>query len=212
MEKTSFFIKIDEFIFHKLDILKTDGVFQKFNDALSGIDEAQQKVVAQITTFTFILIPFVFVAVLWWGNSQTKKSIDSKKQIIEQIALFDGNKNTLNNVGANFLAPAAIINQNDLDNKLRNILSTNSIDQQKVNITNFRQTSTSSNVGKIEAEINFNDFGTSDFSNFMRGLMETEHFKVLKVNLQKNKDNNLLKGAITLMHMGQNPFDQEQAQ
>ena len=141
-----------------------------------------------------------------------KQSIASKKQIIEQISLFDGNKNALNNVSANYLAPAAIQNQNDMDNKLRNILSTNSIDQQKVHISNFHQTSTSSSVGKIEAEVAFNDFGTSDFSNFMRGLMEVERFKVLKVDLAKNKETNLLKGSITLMHMGQNPFVQEQAQ
>ncbi|MBC7714487.1 MAG: hypothetical protein H7177_14170 [Rhizobacter sp.] len=206
MEKTSFFIKIDEFIFQKLDLLKNEGVFQKFTDVISGLDEDQQKVVAQVTTFTFILIPFIFVAVLWWGNSSTKQAIASKKQIIEQIALFDGNKNALNNVSANYLAPAAIASQNEMDNKLRNILSTNSIDQNKVHITNFHQTSTSSSVGKIEADITFTDFGTSDFSNFMRGLMEVERFKVLKVDLIKNKENSLLKGSITLMHMGQNPF------
>lgn len=212
MEKTSFFIKIDEFIFSKLDLLKSEGLSQKFNDAISGLDENQQKVIAQVTTFFFILLPFFFVALLWWGNSQTKKAIATKKQIIEQIAFFDGNKNALNNISSNYLAPMAIQGQNDMDNKLRNILSTNSIDQEKVSITAFATTSTSSSVGKIEAEVSFNNFGTSDFSNFMRGLIEIERFKVLKVDLNKNKDTNLLQGTISLMHMGQNPFAQEQVQ
>lgn len=212
MEKTSFFIKIDEFIFSKLDLLKSEGLSQKFNDAISGLDENQQKVIAQVTTFFFILLPFFFVALLWWGNSETKKAIATKKQIIEQIALFDGNKNALNNISSNYLAPMAIQGQNDMDNKLRNILSTNSIDQEKVSITAFATTSTSSSVGKIEAEVSFNNFGTSDFSNFMRGLIEVERFKVLKVELNKNKDTNLLRGTISLMHMGQNPFAQEQVQ
>ena len=212
MEKTSFFIKIDEFIFSKLDLLKSEGLSQKFNDAISGLDENQQKVIAQVTTFFFILLPFFFEALLWWGNSETKKAIATKKQIIEQIALFDGNKNALNNISSNYLAPMAIQGQNDMDNKLRNILSTNSIDQEKVSITAFATTSTSSSVGKIEAEVSFNNFGTSDFSNFMRGLIEVERFKVLKVELNKNKDTNLLRGTISLMHMGQNPFAQEQVQ
>lgn len=212
MEKQSFFIKIDEFIFSKLDLLKSEGVSQKFNDMVSGLDEDQQKVIAQVTTFALILIPFIFVAILWWGNSQTKKSLVTKKQIIEQIALFDGNNNALNNISSSYLAPAAIESQNEMDNKIRNILSTNAIDQSKVQITNFHQASTSSKVGKIEAEVAFNDFGTSDFSNFMRSLIEMERFKVLKVDLQKNKETNLLRGAISLMHMGQNPFVQEQAQ
>jgi hypothetical protein len=212
MEKQSFFIKIDEIIFQKLDLLKSEGISQKFNDAISGLEEDQQKIIAQVTTFTFIILPFIFVIVLWWGNLQTRKSIADKKQIIEQIAIFDANKNALNNISANYLAPIAISSQNEMDNKLRNILSTNSIDQNKVQITSFHPTSTSSSIGKIEAEVTFNEFGTNDFSNFMRGLIETERFKVLKIDLTKNKESNLLKGSITLMHMGQSQTAPEQAQ
>ena len=165
MEKSSnIFIKIDEFIFKKLDFLKNDGVFQKFNDTLSNLDEAQQKLVAQITTFTLILIPFLFVIFLWWGNSQTKKTLEIKKQIIEQIALFDGNQNALNNISANYLSPSAIGSQEDLDNRIRNILSQNAIDQEKVTVSNFQQASRSSTVAKVEADLNFTNFGTNDFS------------------------------------------------
>jgi len=39
MEKSSsIFIKIDDFIFKKLDLLKNDGVLQKFNDAISNLE------------------------------------------------------------------------------------------------------------------------------------------------------------------------------
>lgn len=205
MEKSSnLFIKIDEFIFQKLDALKSEGFFQKFNDALANLDENQQKVIAQITTAVFIFIPFVFVGILWWGNAQTKKGLEVKKQIIEQIALFDGNKTTLNNISANYLAPSSIMGQEDLDNRMRNILSQNSIDQSKVSISHFSQNSISSSINKTEAEITFQGFGTSDFSNFMRSLVELERFKVLKVNLNKNNESSLLQGSISLMHMGPN--------
>ncbi len=209
MEKSpNIFIKIDEFIFQKLDMLKSEGIFQKVNDALSSLEENQQKIAAQVMTFTFILLPFVVVLFLWWGNSQTKKAIEIKKQIIEQIALFDGNKNALNNISSNYLAPSAVNGQDDLDNRIRNILSSNGIDQSKVSIANFNPVSTSSNVAKIEAEITFTNFGTNDFSSFMRALVETERFKILKVNL--NKENSLLQGSISLMHMGQSAFAPEQ--
>jgi hypothetical protein len=206
MEKSSsIFIKIDEFIFSKLDLLKSDGSFQKFNDMLSSLDEQKQKLIAQITTFVFLLAPFIFVLVLWWGNSQTKKGMEIKKQIIEQISIFEGNQNALNNVSANYLSPNAIMGQEDMDNKIRNILSQHGIDQSKVSVSNFRQASTSSNVAKIEADVSFNNFGTNDFSNFMRSMIETERFKVLKVDLTKDKATNLLQGTFSLMHMGQSP-------
>lgn len=210
MEKSSsIFIKIDDFIFKKLDLLKNDGVFQKFNDAISNLDEAGQKIVAQLTTFAFILIPFIFVLVLWWGNSQTKKGLEVKKQIIEQIALFDGNQNALNNISSNYLSPSAIMGQEDLDNRIRNILSQNAIDQDKVTVSNFQQTSTSSTVAKVEADLSFRNFGTNDFSVFMRALVERERLKITKVDLIKNKEDNLLQGTISLMHMGQNQTSPE---
>ncbi len=205
MEKSpGLFIKIDEFIFQKLDALKSEGVFQKFNDLIANLDEDQQKVVAQVTTFTLILIPFIFVAVLWWGNAQTKKSIEIKKQIMDQIALFDGNKNTLNNVSSNFLAPSTLMGQEDMDNRMRNILSQNAIEQSKVSISRFSQNSISSSINKTEVELAFQGFGTQDFSNFMRALVEQERFKILRIDLNKNNETSLLSGGISLMHMGPN--------
>lgn len=210
MEKSSnLFIKIDDFIFKKLDLLKNDGVLQKFNDGLSNLDESHQKLVAQLTTFIFILLPFIFVLVLWWGNSQTKKTLDIKKQIIEQIALYEGNQSALNNISTNYLSPTAISSQEDLDNRIRNILSQNAIDQEKVTLSNFHSTSTSSTVAKVEADLNFKNFGTNDFSSFMRTLVERERLKVIKVDLSKNQENNLLQGTISLMHMGQNAVTPE---
>jgi hypothetical protein len=198
------FIKIDEFIFQKLDLLKTEGVFQKFNDMIAGLDEAQQKLVAQLTTFFFILAPFFVALFLWWGNTQTKKGLEIKKQIIEQIAFFDGNQTALNNISANYLSPTAIMTENDLDSKLKNIMASYSIDSQKVSISGFTQASTTSTISKIEAIVSFRGFGTSDFANFVRGLTEAERFKILKVDLVKNKESSLLQGSIALMHMGQN--------
>ncbi|MEA9357922.1 hypothetical protein SHI21_16950 [Bacteriovorax sp. PP10] len=210
MEKASnIFIKIDDFIFKKLDLLKNDGVFQKFNDGLSNLEESQQKLVAQLTTFAFILLPFIFVLVLWWGNSQTKKTLDIKKQIIEQIALYEGNQSALTNISTNYLSPTAISSQEDLDNRIRNILSQNAIDQEKVTVSNFHSTSTSSTVAKVEADLNFRNFGTNDFSSFMRTLVERERLKIIKVDLTKNQENNLLQGTISLMHMGQNAITPE---
>ena len=210
MEKSSnLFSKIDHFIFKKIDHLKNDGVFQKFNDVISLLDESGQKRVAQLTTFFFILAPFIVVLVLWWGNSQTKNELDVKKQIIEQIAVFDGNQTTLNNISSNYLSPTAITGEGDLDSRVKNILSQNNIDQEKVTVSNFHQTSTSSSVAKVEADLKFKSFGTNDFSALMRSLVERERLKITKVELIKNKEDNLLEGTISLMHMGLNTVSTE---
>ena len=202
--KKSPFIKIDEFIFQKIDFLKSEGFFLKFNDVLANLNEEQQKLTAQLTTFFCLLVPFTFAAFLWYGNFQTKKYITIKKQIIDQIALLEGHKNTLNNISANYLSPSSIISQDDLDNRIKNLLANYSIDSTKVNISSFTQSSSSSRVSRIEAEVLFKDFGTLDFSNFLKGLIENEKFKITKVELDKNIESKLLQGRISVIHLGQN--------
>lgn len=198
------FIKIDEFIFQKLDLFKMDGSFQKINELLSALDEEQKKVFAQVVTFSLFLIPYIFVMVLWWGNHSTKNRIGVKTQILEQVSLLTNNRDALVNVSSNYVSPNAIFGQEDLDNKIRNIISTANIDQDKVSVLNFNQVSTTSTIAKIEAVLSFKNFGTQDFSNFMRSLVETERFKILRINLVKNKATNLLQGEVSLMHLGKN--------
>lgn len=208
----SIFIKIDEFIFQKLDLLKAEGLFQKGQDLISNLDENQQKIAAQLAAFTFILLPYVVVLGFWWGNHFTRKSLEVKKQIIEQIALYDGNKTALNNVAGNYLSPTPINGQEDMDNRVRNIAAGGGIDQQKVSVVQFNQVGQSSSVTKIEADVSFRGFGTNDFSSFMRGLVEAERFKISKVSLTKNNETNLLEGVISVLHLGQTPVMNEQSE
>lgn len=210
MEKAkSIFIKIDEFIFQKLDLLKAEGLFQKGQDLIANLDENQQKIAAQAAAFIFLLFPFMIAGFLWWGNHQSRKTLEVKKQIIEQIALYDGNRNTLNNISGNYLSPSAIQGQDDLDNKIRNIAASGGIDQGKVSVSNFTLASQSSSLTKVEAEISFRSFGTSDFAGFLRGLSESERFKISRINLTKNSETSLLDGVISVLHMGQAPVQVE---
>jgi hypothetical protein len=196
------FIKIDEFIFQKLDFFKSDASFQRINELLFSLDEDQQKLFAQLLTFTLIIIPYLFVMTLWWGNHKARVNQDVKSQILEQVSTLNGNKETLANISSTYLAPVAIQGQEDLDNKIRNLMSANSIEQSKVRVLNFTQVSTTSSIAKIEAILSFQNFGTLDFSNFVRTLVEQEKFKVLRISLIKNKTTNLLSGEVSLMHLG----------
>lgn len=201
--KKNIFIKIDEYIFQKLDLLKNDSGVSKINEYLQSLEEQQQRIVTQAITFGFIIIPFIALTTIWWSNSKIKQGIQTKTQILEQISQLNANKSALMTVSNNYIAPYAISTQMDLDNKVRNIMSSNNIDAKKAN-ARFNLISTTSSVTKIEAIISFHDFGTQDFSNFLRNLTENERFKVTKVNLSKNASTNLLQGELSLLHIGKN--------
>ena len=201
--KKNIFIKIDEFIFQKLDLLKNDNGVSKINEFIQTLEEQQQRILTQALTFGLIIIPYIVVISIWWSNAKIKQAIQTKNQILEQVSLLNSNKTALMTVTNNYIAPYAIITQMDLENKLRSVMSSNYIDAKKVN-ARFNLISTTSTFTKIEANINFNNFGTQDFSNFLRVLTENERFKVTKVNLIKNNSTNLLQGELTLLHIGRN--------
>lgn len=198
----NFFLKIDQFIFNKIDQMKNDSGLLKLNDLLLNLTDDQQRVFIQVLVFSFILVPYFFLGIFWWSNHTIKSRLNYKNQIIDQIALLNGNRDTLNNVTNNFLSTNGINSRDEIEGKIINIASRYNINSNKIRLLDFSPISPSNTITKTEAKIKFTDFGTQDFSNFMRELVEIEKFKIYKVDLNKNIDNSLLEGTLEIRHMG----------
>ena len=81
MEKSSnLFIKIDEFIFQKLDALKSEGFFQKFNDALANLDENQQRS-EEHTSLLSLPPPFLSLSLSFLSVSSGGEMLKPKKDL-----------------------------------------------------------------------------------------------------------------------------------
>ncbi len=198
----NFFLKLDQFIFSKIDQLKNDSGLLKLNDLLLNLTDDQQRIFIQVLVFSFILVPYFFLGIFWWSNHSIKSRLDFKNQIIDQIALLNGNRDTLSNVTNNYLSTNGINSRDEIEGKIINIASRYNINSNKIRLLDFSPISTSNTITKTEAKIKFTDFGTQDFSNFMRELVEIEKFKIYKVDLNKNIDNSLLEGTLEIRHMG----------
>lgn len=197
-----FFMKIDQFVFTKLDQLKNDSNFQKLNDVLLNMNDEQQKTFMQVLVFTAIIVPYFMICLFWWSNSNIKNRVEIKNQIVEQISLLNGNKDTLNNISVKYLSTKGLQSKEEIENKIVNIASRYNINSNKIKLIDFFPISSTSTVAKTEAKIKFSDFGTMDFSNFMREIVDIEKFKILRVDLTKNIDNGLLQGTIEVRHVG----------
>lgn len=198
----NFFLKLDQFIFSKIDQLKNDSGLLKLNDLLLNLTDDQQRIFIQVLVFSFILVPYFFLGIFWWSNHSIKSRLDFKNQIIDQIALLNGNRDTLSNVTNNYLSTNGINSRDEIEGKIINIASRYNINSNKIRLLDFSPISTSNTITKTEAKIKFTDFGTQDFSNFMREIVEIEKFKIYKVDLNKNIDNSLLEGTLEIRHMG----------
>lgn len=201
---TSVFKKIDSFLFKQIDHLRSDPNLSRLGDTLSSLSEQESKIIQQLFTFGVLLFPFLIAGMLFYGNIQTKKSLALKKQAIEEFDMLSSNRDSLLATGPQFLSASSLSDQSDLENRVRNILSSNNIDQGKVSITNFDIALTSSTFTKSQSVIQFNRFGTMDFSNFLKNLVEIEKFKINRIKMTKDMETELLLGEIGLIHLGRN--------
>lgn len=203
MKKTkNFFIKIDQYIFNLIDQAKNDPSLSRIFELLQSLNDDEQKIVSQIIIFTCIIIPYLFVVYFWISNGNLRKQNDLKAQILEQMSYLNGNKDTLLSASGMVLTTPALASQGDLENHIVNIASKYQINPTHVKVQSFNPINSSSNYGKIEAEIEFNNFGTNDFSNFMREIIDNEKFKIAAIDLVKNAENELLNGHLRIKHIG----------
>lgn len=202
--RDSFFKKIDTAIFKQLDQLKNDPNFNKISDTFTTLSEQESRAIQQIMAFGAILAPFLIAGFLFWGNYQTKKTLNLKKQVLEEFEVLNSNRSNLLAQGPSLLAPTSLQGQSDLENRVRNVLSSNSIEQSKVSVVSFDVGLSSSTFTKSTSLIQFNKFGTQDFNLLLRNLIEMEKFKVSRVKMKKDSETDLLLGEIELLHLGRN--------
>ncbi len=203
-EKQSLFKKIDSAIFRQIDGLRTDPSYNKISDFLNNFSEQESRIIQQVLTFLFLLVPFFFVLILFFSNYQTKKELSLKKQVIEEFDVLNSNRENLMATGPQFLAPSSIQSQSDIESRVRNILSSNAIDQSKISIKNFDVALSTTTFTKTFSTINFNKFGTNDFNLFLKNLVEFEKFKISKIKMSRDMELELLQGEIELLHLGRN--------
>ncbi len=192
------FLKIDQFIFNKLDQLKSDSSIQKLNDIILNLSDEQQKIFSQIIVFGAILIPYLIISIFLFMNYKVRNRIQQKVAVIEQVNLYKGNSRSLQSITDNYLNSNSIFSQGDLESRLINIASQYSIKPEKIQVINFDINNQSTSLSSISARIKFNNFGTNDFSNFMREIINTDKFKILSVDFLKNKEDHLLNGNIEI--------------
>ncbi len=208
-QKESVFKKIDYFIFKKIDEFNADSGAVKLHDLFTSLPEQESKIIQQILAFGFILIPFLVVLFLFWGNYQIKGELAVKNEVINEFQILNSNRDNLQAFGPQFLSDATLRSQSDLENKIRDLLTTNNIDQTKVTFSNFEILQNTDTYLKSTANINFTKFGNQDFSSLMKSLVDIEKFKISSIKMNRESDTELLGGVIEVIHLGRNIGNQD---
>ncbi len=200
----SWFKKIDEEIFKKIDQLQNDPTFSKILEAMNSLSEQEKRITQQILSFVFIFTPFLVVLIMFYSNFQLKKTILTKKDVLIEHDIYFSNRETLSAFGPQFLSPIPLLSSGDFESKLSNIISSQNLDADKVKLKNFEILEENNTFVKSLAILSIERFGSMDFSKLLKNLSSSDKFKIQKIQLNKTPENELLSGEIEFLHLGLN--------
>ena len=195
------FQKSDKAAFKLAEGLLARPEYQKLIDLIASLEEKQQKMASQFLTLGIIFFPFLVALIINFSNSSLRFEVATYKEISEQIQHFNFKSNELSSLGQTSLGPAPITGQEDLNTKIKTILTSKSISAEKVSVISFDDIASTKHLKNIEASLSFKDFTLSDLNVFLNSLTQIEKFKILEFQIDKNISSTKLGGVFKVLQM-----------
>lgn len=190
---------IDEFTLKQVEALKLSAPFQQFLETYSEWDEKIQNLFRGALIILVILIPLFFIFSFYLLNSSTHNSLKQKEKIIDLASKVITQTQAITKNSTLYLAKQ-VSSQNNLENLIKNNLSSLGIDSTKMTVANFNSEEDKS-ITKINADISFKDFTSNHFFSFLSYLTTgNRKMRIDEIDIKKNTQTNLLEGTITINH------------
>lgn len=196
----SIFKTMDEAIFKGVDEIKGRPEFQKVFDEVNALPEEQQKIINHSLSILAILIPILLTAFVFWQNISLKSDIETRQQILREVAENSKKKNQLELTGRNIIGPGEITGLPDLQRLVRSALSSRGVTADNVTITDFNQTNAGEGLTQTAATLNFTSLSTQELSALFQDLIQRQKVKISAIQIEKREQNNLLEGSFQIYH------------
>ena len=197
---TSVFKKIDEFVFSQVDNFKGSSSYQQIMDLTSGLDDEAQRKANYAFSIFVVLLPILIIFFLIWQNVDVQKSLKTKRDIQVVTSEISSKIRRLKNVETNVIGPSIIASEGELQNALNGILKNLNIPADKIKISEFDVTESSTNLKRVSATINYSNFSLNQLTGFIGVLISKEKIIIPDFYIKKDATSELLTGKIKIYH------------
>lgn len=194
------FRTMDEAVFKGVEEVKARPELQKLFDEMNSLPEEQQKIINHALSLLVILVPILLTFFIFWQNVSIKSDIETRQQILQEVARNSKKKNQLDLTGRNIIGPGEITGLPDLQRLVRSALSSRGITADNVTITDFDQSSAGEGLTQTLATLNFSGLATKDLTSLFQDLIQRQKVKVSAVQVEKLKQKALLEGSFQIYH------------
>jgi hypothetical protein len=98
------------------------------------------------------------------------------------------------------IGPSIIASDGELQNALNGILKTFNVPSDKIKISDFNVTESSTNLKRVSASINYQDFSLNQLTGFLGVLIAKEKMIIPDFYIKKDATSELLTGKIKIYH------------
>lgn len=188
---------IDLAIFNQIDNFKDSKYYEQLMDFMSQLSEGQQKLFKYAFSIFIIIPPAIVVVVLAINLLFLESTLDTKKEIHNNIYKFNNQKGRLLSLQRKVLNPKAPKTKNELKNSLQSI----GIDQKKLVIRNFKQKKfpNAPKIKQINADIIFKKIALGDFVGLIKKLIKVNKMRINGVEINRDSKTKLLSGKVSVL-------------
>ena len=202
--------KMDRAIFEQIDRFKTTPNYTAITDFYNGIEEEQQKLVKGGVILALILIPLLFLSVLWWQNQSIRSDLELRTALMNKANEIIGQSRGVSAVSPEIIAQSPIDSDSMMTSRISGVLSGTGVDVSKLSVNGFSTTNISEKIMRSEADINFNNISTDELMNALTNLIRREKFRISTITVTRSPETNLLTGNFHGIHFSTIPVTGEE--
>tara|TARA_B100001971_G_scaffold61895_1_gene56849 strand:+ start:50364 stop:50999 length:636 start_codon:yes stop_codon:yes gene_type:complete len=209
MKKIEIMKPVDQWVYTKLDELSNNPEVSKFLDQYANLDEKVQDIIKNLLVLAIILLPTLFIMILWSFNSSLKSELAIKKETLTVAQEIVSKQAKLGTLKRRYFNTTAVKSQAELQSKISGALASSGIDSNKINLGGYQENLEGADIVESRVDLKFNKFSNEELFNLLASLNVRLKAKVEEISIKKNTTDNLLEGIIHVIYYGEDkqPMD-----
>lgn len=203
MKKIEIMKPVDEWVMTKLDEASNHPEIQKVLDQYANLDEKIQDIVKNALVAIIVIVPIIFILVLWSFNSSLKEELAIKKETLGIAKEIIAKQARLGILKRKYFNTMAVKSQSELQSKISSALSQAQIDSSKINLGGYQENLEGADIVESRVDLKFSKFSNQELFNLLAGLNMRLKIKVEEVSIKKNTSDNLLQGILHIIYYGE---------
>lgn len=194
---------IDEFMSKKVEELLQHPEVQKFMDQYVALEENIQDIIKNLMALAIVVLPLIFLMILWSLNSSLKDTLALKKETLGIAQEIVSKESRVGTLKRNYINTTAINTQSDFQQKISSHLGASGIDTSKISLGGFDSIDVAGFIIESRVDLKFNQLSNSELFTLLSKLSMRLKIKVDEISIKKNTNDNLLQGIIRIIYYGQ---------